>query len=230
MRWPFKIAVVAAVLGVVVNVLVAWGCALWVAAPASERTADLSGFARSFVPAEWVVAPAGDAVWGEFSFSAAVTARTGMRVENCFVEARGVSRAEQQPVSFVSGLVTVQACGWPCVCLGSACLENGTPPHLVAALPVPAFLQGPSPRGGWTLGWNAVRLRPGLPLRPITASFVVNSLLYAAIVAGLITVPRAVRCMLRRRKGRCTACGYDRRGLSSETACPECGLVVAAKE
>jgi hypothetical protein len=36
-------------------------------------------------------------------------------------------------------------------------------------------------------------------------------------------IARAVRAGRRRRRGRCAACGYDRRGIAVESACPECG-------
>jgi hypothetical protein len=36
-----------------------------------------------------------------------------------------------------------------------------------------------------------------------------------------------VLLFLRRRRGACPACGYDRRGLSGESPCPECGTTPA---
>lgn len=49
--------------------------------------------------------------------------------------------------------------------------------------------------------------------------------------AGLLLIGIAawipdVRAVLRRRRGRCPGCGYDRKGLDSAQPCPECGRVL----
>lgn len=44
----------------------------------------------------------------------------------------------------------------------------------------------------------------------------------AALVSLAFWWPE-VRGVLRRRAGRCAACGYDRRGLGAGALCPECG-------
>jgi hypothetical protein len=61
-----------------------------------------------------------------------------------------------------------------------------------------------------------------LPLRPLWSGFVVNALLYAFLVAGLIhTLP-----MFRRRgnrEGTCQQCQYP---IGPSERCPECGFIV----
>ena len=45
---------------------------------------------------------------------------------------------------------------------------------------------------------------------------------FLGVIAGLLLLARRNRPG-RRRKGHCPSCNYDRRGLSAEAACPECG-------
>ncbi|MHC5005202.1 MAG: hypothetical protein ACYTJ0_19020 [Planctomycetota bacterium] len=61
-----------------------------------------------------------------------------------------------------------------------------------------------------------------LGLSPVWPGFAINTALYAAALWLLIAGPFAVRRLLRSRRGRCVACGYDlARGRGG--ACPECG-------
>lgn len=61
-----------------------------------------------------------------------------------------------------------------------------------------------------------------LPLRPIWPGVAVNVLLFGTIGAVMTILPSAVRRARRRRRGACTLCGYDVRGLLG-AVCPECG-------
>lgn len=77
--------------------------------------------------------------------------------------------------------------------------------------------------GGWELPGRGNSHAPRLiPLTPVWPGFLINTFLYAAIVAVLFIAPKRIRRAVRRRRGRCVACGYDRRGNPSG-ACPECG-------
>lgn len=66
--------------------------------------------------------------------------------------------------------------------------------------------------------WN-VRV---LPLRVIWPNFAYCTLFYATIAWFLFFGPGALRRWMRRRRNRCSRCGYDLRGAES-TCCPECG-------
>jgi hypothetical protein len=75
----------------------------------------------------------------------------------------------------------------------------------------------------WGKGLPEIKDRPLLfPLRPVWPGFAVNALFYAAILWLLWSAPFAARRLVRRRRGRCIACGYDLRA-SAHDACPECG-------
>lgn len=61
-----------------------------------------------------------------------------------------------------------------------------------------------------------------LPTRILWAGFVGNSALVFVALLVMVGLSRFVRAAVRRRRGRCTACGYDLRG-QPEAGCPECG-------
>ena len=61
-----------------------------------------------------------------------------------------------------------------------------------------------------------------LPLRPIWPGFAVNTLFYAVILWLPVRGKFHLRRHLRRKRGLCVACGYDLRHADHE-ACPECG-------
>ncbi len=63
---------------------------------------------------------------------------------------------------------------------------------------------------------------PIVPLRPVWPGFAVNTLFYAAILWLAIPGPFALRRHIRRRRGLCITCGYDIRHADHD-ACPECG-------
>jgi len=86
-----------------------------------------------------------------------------------------------------------------------------------------------SPRREWY--W---RLRPAssfdgnLPRSIIPVGFTLNTLLAAGVLMGVVETIAWARRRGGRRRGRCPACGYDRRGLAGgdAAACPECGAGV----
>jgi hypothetical protein len=72
----------------------------------------------------------------------------------------------------------------------------------------------PSPPG--------IRMR-FLAWRPLARGLAVDTLFYAAALAGLVGGARLVVRARRRRRGVCPACAYDLRGLAADGVCPECG-------
>jgi hypothetical protein len=64
----------------------------------------------------------------------------------------------------------------------------------------------------------------GIPWRPLWPGFAVDTALYAGLLWVASFVTGAFRGVRRRRRGLCTRCGYDRRGLFATASCPECGL------
>ncbi len=75
----------------------------------------------------------------------------------------------------------------------------------------------------------AVTDRFALPLLPLWPGFLLNTLFYTLLLFGAWRLPGVLRRAVRRRRGRCIRCGYDRDGLDPGTACPECGTQAGAR-
>ncbi len=61
-----------------------------------------------------------------------------------------------------------------------------------------------------------------IPFRPEVGGLVLNPLIYAAAWLGLKSLRLRIVGSLRRRNGRCAACGYSLAGINDQR-CPECG-------
>jgi hypothetical protein len=224
-RWILKFMVLLAT-GALVSTLVAWGCALWIQPPPVPLAAGPTRRFREFLPVEWSTPPVGSEYGYELRFYSAVKGEgIGSRIEAARVEGRWDFGDYSSDEIIDFGLVTVRESGWPLRCLSCArrydpwtqvnSVLGGLDPPLWALNKVPSS-SGPR--------WS-VLCEPGLPLRPAWARFVVDSLFYAAVLATLFVGPGLVRWRWRHRIGRCTRCGYDRRGLATDGKCPECGTV-----
>ena len=167
--------------GAVVNVAVAWGCALWsnVSGPLSFRSQRLEISWKleplTRAPHTWTSEASGFG-YTKFITTTALVADTG--------DARRWTFRNVRPT-----MVSAEA-GWPVRCL------RGVRPAL--GLPVP-----------WS--WLKPKPGRQLMLDPIWPGFAFNTLFYAAILWLAIPGPFALRRLIRRRRGLCPACGYDLR-------------------
>jgi len=80
--------------------------------------------------------------------------------------------------------------------------------------------------GGIPLGrsTSVMDYQPALPLRPIWTGLAINTVFYAALWLIPFGGVGIVRRWRRRRRGQCTGCAYDRKGIAPGQPCPECGL------
>lgn len=62
--------------------------------------------------------------------------------------------------------------------------------------------------------------------KPLLPGLAVNTVAFAGALWLLTAGGVAVVKSRRRHRNRCPACNYDRKGLSAETPCPECGLPI----
>ena len=67
-----------------------------------------------------------------------------------------------------------------------------------------------------------------LPLGILWPDFAINTIFYAAVLWVLFAVPGAVRRRVRIKRGQCASCGYSLRESVSEK-CPECGATLKQK-
>lgn len=77
----------------------------------------------------------------------------------------------------------------------------------------------------WLMGYVQRAAKPGdpprvWPLYPIVPGFVLNTVIHAAVGAGVWWGAGWMRRARRRRRGLCEGCGYELAGLAM---CPECG-------
>jgi len=108
------------------------------------------------------------------------------------------------------------ASGWP---MRSACCLVS---RAVRPSPRCTFVDGEAALAvGWYRG-DTDEFPRFVAFRPLWLGMAANTALYATVMFVSLTGAAAVRRRWRRRRGRCTLCGYDLRGTAS-AVCPECG-------
>jgi hypothetical protein len=217
-------AALCLLLGAAVNVLVAWGCALWSPRPTPPFDGTFGGWSpferyhrepRAHwllaVPDGWPAAPAG-MYW--FAAHGAMTT--------------SATCGHDSGDPFWLGLESSFRTGYPWLALASVShgqfsMPIGGRPQ-IANLPVPVWGAGLRPPEFMRrLGIHPERMVPLLPLWP---GFVGNTLIYALAVLAvydLALVARGLRRWRRRRRGLCPACGYP---VGVSPVCTECGAPV----
>ncbi len=221
-RRLFKL-VVFLMLGAVVNVAVAWGCALWV-----DRGQAKIAAGRTLQGYIWVVRR-GSARGAEF----VLWVRTYGDIEVAFpgegnwppdlIPSWSTISHEIDPAGpkiYGSQTQMQDARGWPMLSMRCTFLRARSGVGVRTRREVVGGLEMP-PRI-WTGGSVRYRKDRALPYIPIALGFVVNTLLYAAFIGLPIAGRSAGRRVIRRKRGHCINCGYDLRGTEHEV-CPECG-------
>ncbi len=231
-RWLAKL-VLFLVLGAIVNVAVAWGCAAWIDIDIDFRRDETTWGIDFRDGKDWVlittrshgamsITSDWSFDWGPaFNRSNTKTATSQIKMRSAFVH------PTDQQLELSDLTRTLTAYGWPSLAVWSGYerrRESGT------------FQTS----GSWTIT-TGIRMtgeqfadRPDravprtLPYHVIWPGFAINTAFYAAILWLLTLGPFTARSFIRRRRGLCIKCGYDLRGdLSS--GCPECGWRREAK-
>ncbi len=208
--------------GAVVNVAVAWGCALWI--QPTPNTRILTTGTSSVVPklhfsfwtergATRVLSwPSNDLANSELPQDWVVYLDRTLRPY--------WSRISHRTPADVASVLIEDARGWPFLSMMSVFSRStqfdtrGTPTELLVGIQLP-----PGPSG--LLTGDTAR---AIPTRPIWPGFAINTVFYAVVLWLLFAAPFVVRRWRRIRRGLCPKCAYDLRGsVVGSQACPECG-------
>jgi hypothetical protein len=223
------------VLGAILNVAVAWGCAIWV-------VTDLSWSASNWfvcnAPAEWEYrrfeAPGMLRLNSNRSNESAITSLkyyAHRRPDDALPQRSPgpdwsrLSRSFKKSDAFRA---VEDARGWPALTLFSVIELKGIDE-------TKEWVMKDSRGFGLAEIWctsSGIRFREGdssdaivtLPLRPIWPGFAINTVFYAFVLWLLFAAPFALRRWRRIRRGLCPKCAYDLRGsVGGSQQCPECG-------
>ena len=214
--------VVFLLLGAIVNVAVAWGCALSFrlsrAGPSPKKVEAIrmelepeGGWSfRAITRDEW------PAVVLYYSYWDTRNERVDCDEVERSTDLRPFELAPswadlRMPPAIDYEIRWVHAFGWPFVSMWREYSPSGT-------------------GYGWKVlhGFEVAFLHPdgssprAIPLDPIWSGFAINTIFYAAVLWLLTLGPFAARRMIRRKRGLCIKCGYDLRDDFS-AGCPECG-------
>jgi hypothetical protein len=207
-RWA-RTVIVFLLIGSVVNVAVAWVCALDTSAESDERWLDQA----SQLP--WlrrIEANFGLRLGEMSAYKGSV-----MRI----ITIRGRAVAPHAPTEH--GVLQACEAGWPMLSL-AGCKLAWLRPESRNDVQVARYF------GAFGVSETNVRIFENsagvLPVQPIWRGFAINTVLYAATAWLVIAGPFALRRVMRPRRGLCSECGYPR---GSSAVCTECGAALAAK-
>ncbi len=218
-------------LGAIINVAVAWGCALWIDAIAFEMSEGKIAiwYADGYAHAGSALQRSATLIIGysrrEMShqeFNEYLT-RTGTEVmlpmdQSSFPSGSLPSLIWQSRSQSLFKYGWDIANGWPFVALRYRMLlteddfMNLMPPVLNNGL---KLSRSEEPITSSFLTGRA------LPLRPLWPGFAINTLFYAVIIWLLTFGPLTLRRLIRHKRGLCTKCAYDLRH-ADHRVCPEC--------
>ncbi|MCH8824954.1 MAG: hypothetical protein IH984_15770 [Planctomycetes bacterium] len=198
-RRLFKL-VLFLLLGAIVNVAVAWGCAMWSPTTHEARVAD-SPFLR-------------DLVGFGYTLRRVVIQHQDYEIIGETADGRLIVEGNSSPLRTMFISDTIRA-GWPMrSCLGNAKGSNETR-RWTTRIIYPSLILPER--------WRLLSARPRLPRQPIWPGFAINTIFYATILWLLTLGPFTARRIIRRKRNHCIKCGYDLRGNSGGEVCPECG-------
>ncbi|MCL4743159.1 MAG: hypothetical protein KJZ54_13255 [Phycisphaerales bacterium] len=209
-------------IGAVVNVLVAWACALWSPLDYRRMSFDFGVDASLLagIPSDWLRPPSDLAAPVLVSGERRTATAPGIAIDLAGVTYLTFNGFPGGPSRFVS------------------VFQSGIPFRSLEAVQIYDVSQ--SRNAPMTPGWSWSMTPPDslpavsgpyehlllllphrpLPLRPVLPGFTLNTVIYAVIAAALCVAPSRVRAFVRHRRGLCLCCGYDARDLD---VCPECG-------
>ncbi len=233
--------VVFLLLGAIVNVAVAWGCALARPFPGDSWSDTLAAATGLYEPVatawHWddILSVDGRGVGWETRCLDFLSERDDSVRRISDEPPPRILASVNLPGESTDVFVVYSAAGWPFEVLnGAAVLDYDVDVEPYPALETWWCLLMPfGPTSGLWPVVPASEIHVGLasgyqivvPLRPIWPGVAINTLFYAAILWLLTLGPFTARRMIRRKRGHCIKCGYDLSHAEHEV-CPECGVAV----
>jgi hypothetical protein len=213
MRHKIKIAVACIALGVLSNLLVAWGCVVYGSRDPQRvflvRDADAAAIGWTWpVPSDWPEPNRAGLSkgfgWEQFNVGHEEPVPPAMLTP------------DMHPV-WSPHSTTRNRSGFPFLSFEARWITPQSPEE------VQRLQSSQWHRWGWWYNngfWVEFANGMTLPLRPVWPPFLAGSALWAGIWALLLPVPRFIRSRRRQARGLCEACRYPVAGLD---VCPECG-------
>jgi len=234
---------------VIINIAVAWGCAVWSEASLGlmyTQSASLSDLER-LKRAGWKQTSETE----DWMYAYSIYKWRGYGVSDCFV----IEEAVPKPIGTIIFhnytynnffFARVSQAGWPLRCLSREFLDRtGNGQGAFVWVDEPWHPSQPSIADGDTFdsrsltkmaNWQhsmsfAVPEKIGpitlpedryLPLRPIWSGLIINTLIYAAFLLMISFIASNVRQNSRFKKGHCPKCYHELKSNYSK-GCPECG-------
>lgn len=204
--------------GAVVNVAVAWGCALR-SETDDGAIIEVDQWPRR-VPDDWPHRPDGGWLFCGPGLSVMMSDGHGPEPEgrwvgDSFAGAWGLDLYRHVWFSSGAPFRSMHWCLYDMMPEGRGTLDHWPDRphgHLESGLAPP---RAPLGRGGWVF-------QRRLPLALLWPGFLINTLFYAVLLWLPFAAPGVVRRQIRKRRGHCIQCGYDLRG-TPRSGCPECG-------
>lgn len=234
-------------LGAVVNVAVAWGCATWVdfdwrqkrtqgydhfAGWGFETTVDPTSRFIGYTASRYQRFGSQRVTVFHSSAYTGMPGRTTIPFEDMipqwaieFLDIPELSGERIRTTSAHTHSAIVDGRGWPCLALWGG-MKRPILGLRVLRYGQPVQLvernHGIIRLDSKTTGPVANTDHRFLPTRPILPGFLINTIFYTGVLWLLCSAPFAARRLIRKQRGKCVRCGYDLRHAEHDV-CPECG-------
>jgi hypothetical protein len=211
MRRAILLALMLAIGGAIINIAVAWGCALWANDPSHHEAANDADVTREWpeaAPLSWTdeALVVSNSNWAITE----ITAVGGVRISTAVIARMYILEAGI-PWRALNRIVCQDE--WAGESLDAVARHEPTTWKEGMAVPE-------------RLDWLDRQFRGVLPVLPIWPGFAINTIVYAGILWLLFAAPFVVRRRRRIKRGLCPTCAYP---IGSSDLCTECGRPVSPK-
>ena len=220
------------ILGAIVNVTVAWGCASFVPVRMTEIKAEFASYEQQWQAQPWAARFDQSLLPGASTYKGKQVGREAMSVMLFF------HTMHRPPADFPNGEGSVQSdivelgridAGWPLPTMWGQVWTIGQIEHaerrdLKGGVIMDGVIRGiRQPDDDFNFSFSDMNL---LPVRPLWPGFAINTVFYAGVLWLLFAAPFALRRWRRIKRGLCPKCAYP---VGTSTVCTECGKALVCK-